>query len=1660
MKRWHWSVLPLAALFAVPALAATPLAGFPKKVPGSQPGKDPLLVTSALAVDPVEPSRVYFASGAELHCLGVTGSVCEGFPARLGEKVTVVGAPALGDVDGDGRSEIVLALSDGKVAVVRADGTLLPFTFQEPTGLEAGASTADVDGDGKDEVLLGSKGGRLHVLRADGSEAPGFPVVLPAAVTSSVSSGRFGAPSKVALACGSENGKVYLTDAAGKAVPGFPVSSGYLVSGQPAVGDVDFDGQNDVAFASQDFKVYLFHPDGKPYPGFPANVGARLLSGPALGDLDGDGKLEIAVTAFDGKVHAFTVAGQELKGFPVKLADKLVGSAVIADLDRDGKEELLATGSDGQVHVLRGNGKPFPGFPAKTGMEAIAGPVVVESGDGTIIFQGSGDKVMAFKVKRAGKATAALAWREQGHDASRSGRVHPNPPSYAELKVSPPTPSTDDALTAEYRFFDLDGDPEPATEIRWFKDGKEVPELLGKKVVPKEATRKKEKWRFQVVALGGTPRQSTETVVVNSKPGRPQIAFEPPVLRRAEAIRVKVTEDAPDADGDKVSYRYVWLKDGQPQKGFDKPEVPSGVSKKGERWSVVVAASDGEAEGATATLEATVADSAPTAPEIAVQPAAPKAADAVKLVIAKPSTDVDGDSLKYRYRYFVDGVPLSLATSLDALPPLSGRKKQVISVEVQADDGELLGPAAKAQVTVVNTAPTAPTPSVVPREPRKADTLVAGLAAAATDIDGDVLTYRFAFARDGKKVADGRELAGLKKGEVYEITAIASDGEADSVAGKVSVTVKNTPPTAPKLAFEGLPLRRADALTVKIAEPSVDADGDAIAYRYVWSKQGQPQAGLTAALLPAGTVKKGERWRVTVTPFDGEAEGTPAFLETQAADSAPGPLEIALMPADPKVGDVVKAVVKREAADVDGDKLKYRYLFSVDGTPVALDPTVDTLPAQTARKKQVVSVEVRADDGELTGPVASAKATVANTAPDGCKVQLPAEIRTAEALQGSLATPATDVDGDKLVYRFSFTRGGKAVEAAGDGREVRGVKKGEVYEFEAVANDGEVDSKPCKASLTVKNTLPTAPGVTFESLPLRRAEFAKVKIARASMDADGDAIVYRYAWSRNGQVQAGLSNGEVPAGTFKKGERWKVTVTPFDGEAEGASSSVEATVADSAPGALEISLAPAEPKIGDAIKAVIVREAADVDGDKLKYRYVFALDGVPVVLDSTVDTLPARSARKKQVVSVEVRADDGELTGPVATAKTTVVNTPPEAPKVGVLPAELRHGDVVVGALTAPASDADGDKLTYRFAFTRDGKKAETLAEGREVRGVKKGEVYEFEAIANDGEADSPAARVKVTVRNTRPTSPAVSFANAAPLNGEAVDVKVERAAVDVDGDAIAYSYAWTVNGKVATLTPDAKGIPAGRLKKHEVWTVEVTPSDGQESGPAGKSRLEVINTLPTAPSIAIDPAEPTAESGVKAKITQPATDRDGDAIVYRYAWFKDGIRLELPVEATSVAPGTIKRGEELRVVVTPFDGEGEGASAAATARVRNTAPTAPQIIVQPEKPTVRDALSCVVKVPAKDADKETPVLRFVWKRNGEAVPNSTDQDKLMAGGRAPRRDVDVRGRCHRWRALQRRRPGPGGDPELASGRPQVGRRARDAEGRSGPALPSGPSRR
>lgn len=242
----------------------------------------------------------------------------QGRPDGAGDGI--FSSPAIGDVDGDGRNDVVFGGWDHNVWALRgSDGTVIPgFPFENTDTVWSSPALHDVDGDGAAEIFIGGDqtrsvdpasydGGVLRSLSVKGGRVvQNWRVNVPDIVASSPAVGDINADGRLEAVFASgeywkpEAGKrvwaVHLTD--GSTVPGWPVRTEGLLFGSPALGDVvpGDGGRPEVVLGDVSGFVYAWRGDGSlawrtnPGPG-----DDTFYSGPSLADLDGDGDADVAI---------------------------------------------------------------------------------------------------------------------------------------------------------------------------------------------------------------------------------------------------------------------------------------------------------------------------------------------------------------------------------------------------------------------------------------------------------------------------------------------------------------------------------------------------------------------------------------------------------------------------------------------------------------------------------------------------------------------------------------------------------------------------------------------------------------------------------------------------------------------------------------------------------------------------------------------------------------------------------------------------------------------------------------------------------------------------------------------------------------------------------------------------------------------------------------------------------------------------------------------------------------------------------------------------------------------------------------------------------------------------------------------------------------------
>jgi hypothetical protein len=244
----------------------------------------------------------------------------------------VFNAPALGDVTGDGRPEIVFGSWDHQIRVMSSACQQLA-AFDNTDTVWSSPALFDTNGDGRAEIFIGGdatangashSGGFFRALRYTG---------------------------------GAQLSQLWVR------------LSSETFQSKPAIGDINGDGRLEVvtgngryycltqARCADSTKVWAFDlATGGDVAGWPRSARYdTFLTSPAIGDVNGDGRSDVVVGSFRGArgaVAAYQGTGQPL--WEVEPAsDELLSSPIVADVwSTPGNEVIVGTG--GRMHVLNG----------------------------------------------------------------------------------------------------------------------------------------------------------------------------------------------------------------------------------------------------------------------------------------------------------------------------------------------------------------------------------------------------------------------------------------------------------------------------------------------------------------------------------------------------------------------------------------------------------------------------------------------------------------------------------------------------------------------------------------------------------------------------------------------------------------------------------------------------------------------------------------------------------------------------------------------------------------------------------------------------------------------------------------------------------------------------------------------------------------------------------------------------------------------------------------------------------------------------------------------------------------------------------------------------------------------------------------------------------
>ena len=650
----------------------------------------------------------------------------------------------------------------------------------------------------------------------------------------------------------------------------------------------------------------------------------------------------------------------------------------------------------------------------------------------------------------------------------------------------------------------------------------------------------------------------------------------------------------------------------------------------------------------------------------------------------------------------------------------------------------------------------------------------------------------------------------------------------------VALAACNDAPEGGVVAIDPASPTTSDDLVLVISEDAVDPNKkDEVDYLIAWSVDGAPREDITGDTVPADQTSKGQVWVVDVTPTDGDLDGLVISAEATIANTPPT-AEVTLAPVEPGSDEDIVATASGE--DVDGDAVSFAYSWTVDGTPA--DNTTDTVAASATTRGEVWEVTVTPNDGEEDGQVVTASVTIDNVAPEVTgDVTLSPEV-VDETVTVTATASATDNDGDAVTFTYVwYVAGGEVKRGADNTLTGADFGKGDEIFVEVIPNDGFVDGEPVQSgSVTVVNAAPSITGVSVTPAAPVRTDDTLTCAAEGYSDPDGDGASYIYAWTVDG-VDAGVSAAELTGESFSKGQLVVCTVTPNDGEVDGAPVSSDAiSIEDTAPVLTSATISPSTADRTETL-GVTLGSATDADGDTITYEYAWTVDGSAA---GTSATLAGAFARGDSV-GVSVTPVAGAVRGtPVAASAITIVNAPPSMLTHVIAPSTAYTDTTITSSPTG--TDPDGDALTFSYRWTLNGTSSSYTSSTLPGSAFSRGDVVVAYAQANDGTTNSAElVSNSITIANSVPTTPSIGISPSAPKDGDDLVCEVTTASTDKDGDTITYDISWERDGTAwtgttATTTYAGDTIPNAQTANGDEWECFATASDGTDDSAEASS--------------------------------------------------------------------------------------------------------------------------------------------------------------------------------------------------------------------------------
>ncbi len=200
---------------------------------------------------------------------------------------------------------------------------------------------ANITGNSRDELIFATESGSIYVVAADGSEVMHTSTVPDRPVGPPVIYDWYGNNQHVIMQAAGE--RIYAWNEAGSLLPNFPVEMDEAVTSPLQVMDVTRNGMAEMIVTTADRQVHILDHRGENISGWPQTANSVIRSKPQFEQF---GQQRALLAFSQNALHVWNLSGSLRDGFPIFIEAEFNGSPILHG------EHILGSGSDGRLYAI------------------------------------------------------------------------------------------------------------------------------------------------------------------------------------------------------------------------------------------------------------------------------------------------------------------------------------------------------------------------------------------------------------------------------------------------------------------------------------------------------------------------------------------------------------------------------------------------------------------------------------------------------------------------------------------------------------------------------------------------------------------------------------------------------------------------------------------------------------------------------------------------------------------------------------------------------------------------------------------------------------------------------------------------------------------------------------------------------------------------------------------------------------------------------------------------------------------------------------------------------------------------------------------------------------------------------------------------------------